>query len=186
ATWLLTKPRALYLSSFKCLNRFTIDEITKYKGPFPYIDGLILRCTRNIGTVEVRHDKRKEGRSGYTLKKLIRLWINMFVNFSVHPLRVSTILGFFLFISGILLSVFLIIDKMMHPEIPMGVTSILVGILVFAGVQMVMLGLIGEYLGKQFIMTNQTPQYVVRESFSTKKEGNIDEEYEAVSGRKVL
>jgi undecaprenyl-phosphate 4-deoxy-4-formamido-L-arabinose transferase len=93
ASFLLKKPRGLYLSSFKCLRRFTVKEIIKYQGPYPYIDGLILRCTRSIGTIEVRHDSRRDGHSNYTLRKLIALWLNMAVNFSVMPLRVSTVLG---------------------------------------------------------------------------------------------
>lgn len=165
ANFILDKPRDLYLSSFKCLNRFTIDEVIRYKGPFPYIDGLILRITRNIGKVLVRHAERKEGRSGYTVKKLIRLWLNMFVNFSVYPLRLSAFLGFVFSIIGAALSVYLIIDKIIHPGIPMGVTSILIGILVFSGIQLIMLGVIGEYLGKEFLTNNQTPQYIVRQQF---------------------
>lgn|SRR3989338_383143 len=166
ASWLLNKPRGLYLSSFKCLNRFIIQEIIKYKGPFPYIDGLVLRSTRNIGKVLVRHDKRREGKSSYTFKKLLRLWFNMFVNFSISPLRISMILGFFLFIIGVILSIYSIIDKILNPGIPMGVTSIFVAILLFSGIQMLMLGLLGEYLGKLLLADNQTPQFVVRTVFS--------------------
>jgi len=163
ASFLLNKPRDLYLSSFKCMNHFAVKEVIKYKGPFPYIDGLIWRSTKNVGKVLVKHQLRKEGRSGYTLRKLIRLWMNMFVNFSIYPLRMSTILGITFSSLGVLLSIILIIDKIIHPNIPIGITSILVAILVFSGVQMVMLGLIGEYLGKLFLTDNQTPQYVIRE-----------------------
>lgn len=166
ASWLLNKPRELYLSSFKCLNRFIIEEIIKYKGPFPYIDGLILRSTRNIGRVLVRHDKRREGKSSYTLKKLIMLWFNMFVNFSISPLRLSTILGFSLFVIGVILSFYSIIEKILNPGIPMGITSIFVAILLFSGIQMLMLGLLGEYLGKLLLADNQTPQFVVRAVFT--------------------
>ncbi len=166
ASYLLNKPRDMYLSSFKCMNRFVVGEVIRYKGPFPYIDGLIWRSTRNIGKVLVRHEKREEGRSGYTLQKLIRLWMNMFVNFSIYPLRMSTFLGVILSAIGAVLSVLLIIDKILHPDIPMGITSILVAILIFSGVQLVMLGLIGEYLGKLFMVNNQTPQYVVRHIFT--------------------
>jgi len=166
ATWLLNKPRDFYLSSFKCMSSFAVKEVIKYKGPFPYIDGLIWRSTRNIGKVMVRHEKREEGRSGYTLKKLVHLWLNMFVNFSVYPLRVSTFLGIVFSVLGIILSAILIMDRIYHPEIPVGITSILVAILVFSGMQLVILGLLGEYLGKLFMTDNQTPQYVIRETFT--------------------
>ena len=94
AHFMLNKPKGLYLSSFKCLNRFLIREIVKYDAPFPYIDGLILSLTDNIGTVRVRHNERSQGRSGYTFRKLVRLWLSMFVNFSIMPLRLSLIMGF--------------------------------------------------------------------------------------------
>lgn len=164
ASYLLDKPKDLYLSSFKCMNRFIVQEIVKYKGPFPYIDGLILQTTRNIGKALVRHEKRKVGESGYTLRKLVRLWLNMFINFSVLPLRISTLLGFMFSILGSISGIYLIIDKIIHPEIAAGFTSIIVSIFVFSGVQLIMLGLIGEYIGKQFLTSNQTPQYVIRQT----------------------
>lgn len=172
ASYLLNKPKDLYLSSFKCMNRFIVEEVIKYKGPFPYLDGLIWRSTRNIGKVLVRHARREEGRSGYTLRKLIRLWLNMFVNFSIYPLRASIVIGVLFSIMGAVFSVFLIIDKVLHPDIPMGITSIMVAILIFSGVQMIMLGLIGEYLGKLFMTNNQTPQYVERYVFAPSNETN--------------
>jgi len=170
ASYLLNKKKSIYLSSFKCMNRFIVGEVIKYKGPFPYIDGLILRSTKNIGTVLVRHAKRADGKSGYTIRKLVRLWMNMFVNFSVYPLRMSTLLGILFSILGIFLTVFFIIDKILHPETPVGVTAILTSILTFAGVQLLMLGLIGEYLGRLFLTNNQTPAYVIRQMLGHAKE----------------
>jgi glycosyltransferase involved in cell wall biosynthesis len=163
ANIMLDKPPDLYLSSFKCLSRFTVDEILKYPGPFPYIDGLALRATRNIGKLEVRHEARRQGRSNYTLRKLIRLWLNMFVNFSVMPLRVSTFMGFAFSIFGLLLGVWVFIEKMIRPDVPVGWSSVMVAIFLFSGAQLVMLGLMGEYLGRLFLSSNQTPQFVVRE-----------------------
>ncbi len=162
ANLLLDKPPGLYLSSFKCLNRFTVNEILKYSGPFPYLDGLILRCTRRIGTLAVRHDARREGRSNYTLTKLVRLWLNMSVNFSILPLRLSTAAGFLLSGFGALLGIGMVLEKFIRPDNPVGWTSLIVCILLFSGVQLVMLGIVGEYLGRLFLTSNQTPQFVVR------------------------
>jgi glycosyltransferase involved in cell wall biosynthesis len=163
ANIMLGKPPDLYLSSFKCLHRFTVAEIVKYTGPFPYIDGLALRCTHNIGKLEVHHDPRHEGSSNYTLRKLVRLWLNMFVNFSVLPLRVSTVTGLAFSIFGFLLAVWGFTEKMVRPDLPVGWSSVIVAIVLFSGVQLVMLGVVGEYLGQLFLSSNQTPQYVVRE-----------------------
>src|SRR5262249_42178532 len=139
ANFLLDKPRDLYLSSFKCLSRFTVQEILKYGGPFPYIDGLALRSTRNIGRVEVRHEPRREGRSNYTLRRLVRLWLNMFVNFSVMPLRVSTVVGLLLSAVGFLLALAVLAEKLLNPGVPVGWSSVIVAVMLFSGVQLVLL-----------------------------------------------
>jgi glycosyltransferase involved in cell wall biosynthesis len=163
AGWLCDKPPGLYLSSFKCLNAFTVKEIIQYRGPFPYVDGLILRCTRSIGTIEVRHDPRREGRSNYTLRKLVSLWLNMSVNFSVRPLRVSTLMGLTFSGSGFVLGIAMAIKRLLSASFPIGWASMIVAILVLSGIQLAMLGIVGEYLGRLFLMCNHTPQFVVRE-----------------------
>jgi undecaprenyl-phosphate 4-deoxy-4-formamido-L-arabinose transferase len=170
ANHLLDKPRSLYLSSFKCLNRFTVREIAKYKGPYPYIDGLILRSTRNIGTIEVRHAPRRDGRSNYTLRKLVRLWLNMFVNFSVMPLRVCTVMGLVFSAIGLLMGLVVIIERLwLRSDLPVGWASVIVTAVLFSGLQLVMLGLLGEYIGRLFLSNNQTPQFVVREVYGKAK-----------------
>jgi len=163
ANFMLDKPRDLYLSSFKCMSRFLVDQILKYRGPYPYIDGLALRCSQNIGTVAVSHAPRREGRSNYTLRKLFRLWLNMFVNFSVMPLRVATVVGLAASALGVALGVEAMVERLVRPGVPVGWASVLVPIVLLSGVQLVMLGLLGEYLGRLFLTENQTPQFVVRE-----------------------
>jgi undecaprenyl-phosphate 4-deoxy-4-formamido-L-arabinose transferase len=162
ANHMLNKPKDLYLSSFKCLSRFAVQEILKYQGPYPYIDGLALRCTRNIGTIAVQHQPRRDGHSNYTFRRLVRLWLNMFVNFSVMPLRLSTFMGLGCSLLGFLLGLQVLIEKMASPDVPVGWASVLVAIVLFSGVQLIMLGLLGEYLGRLFLTQNQTPQFVVR------------------------
>jgi undecaprenyl-phosphate 4-deoxy-4-formamido-L-arabinose transferase len=164
ASLMLKKPRALYLSSFKAINRFLIDEVVRYTGPFPYIDGLILRITRNYGTVLCQHDPRATGKSGYTLKKLVALWLNMFTNFSILPLRIASLLGLIVALVGVVLAVAFLIEKLRHPELPGGWTSTIVCVLVLAGIQLFALGMIGEYLGRLFLKDNGSPQFVVRDT----------------------
>ncbi len=163
ADFMLQKPHGLYLSSFKCLNRFLVDEIIKYDGYCPYIDGLILRTTRRIGQVTVRHDQRREGRSGYTLRKLVRLQLDLLINFSLMPLRVSFLLGLIFGCLGLLGAVWVVIEKFLYPHIQQGWASMLVIILVFGGMQFMIMGLVGEYLGRVLLSANKNPQYVIRE-----------------------
>jgi polyisoprenyl-phosphate glycosyltransferase len=162
STWLLNKPKNLYLSSFKAIRREVVDEIIKYQGPFPYVDGLILRVTSNITSVLVRHNDRTDGQSNYTLKKLISLWLNMFVNFSIKPLRVFTILGLCISVISLFLIIYFIIEKLFYPETTQGWASIMVAITFFSGIQLIFLGLISEYLGKHYLTTNKAPQWTIK------------------------
>jgi undecaprenyl-phosphate 4-deoxy-4-formamido-L-arabinose transferase len=162
ATWLLNKPKDLYLCSFKLLNREIINEIIKYKGPFPYIDGLIIRATDNIASVYVEHAPRKEGRSNYTLSKLISLWLNMFINFSIKPLRIITFFGIFTAMVCIVTGVWFIIERLIYPDTTPGWTSLIITILFTGSVQMISIGLAGEYLGKNYLDKNGTPQWTVK------------------------
>jgi len=163
ATIMLKKPKEIYFSSFKVINRFVRNEVVKYQGPFPYIDGLIYRTTSNIGQIDVEHHHREAGESGYTIKKLFKLWLNMFLGFSITPLRLSVILGFIISILSVLLLIGIVIDKLyINPDLTVGIPSVLAGITFFAGVQLVVLGTVGEYVGRIFLEQNGMPQFVVR------------------------
>jgi glycosyltransferase involved in cell wall biosynthesis len=165
ANVMLNKPRDLYLSSFKLLNRYIVNEIIQYDLPFPYIDGLILRTTSNIGKIQVIHHQREDGRSNYTLKKLIRLWMNMFTNFSILPLRVAILMGFLFALIGIILGIWTVVEKINNPYLPLGYASIIVAISVFSGTQLIAIGMLGEYLGRIFLSQNKKPQYSIRKRF---------------------
>src|SRR5947209_7723115 len=132
------KPRGLYLSSFRCMSAFVVREITRYEGPFPYVDGLILQVTHDIDRLMVRHRPRAAGRSNYTLRRLMRLWASMFVNFSVMPLRVSTITGFILSGLGALAGA-MVIAEALSSSPPAGWASLMAAVLLLSGVQLVIL-----------------------------------------------
>ena len=160
--WVLDKPPGFYLSSFRCVSAFIAREVAKHAGPYPYIDGLILQVTQNVGALEVRHDERTAGQSGYTLRRLVRLWASTFVNFSVMPLRLATLLGLLIATGGLagLAIVFYLRLTNQGPEYGWGM--LMGALLVFSGTQLVMLGLIGEYLGRMFLTINGRPQSTVR------------------------
>lgn len=160
--WVLDKPKGFYLSSFRCVSAFVAKEIAAHDGPYPYIDGLILQVTQNIGALEVQHAGRAAGRSGYNLRRLLRLWLSTFVNFSVMPLRIATLLGLVMGAAGLagLAVVFVLWWHDSGPDYGWG--SLMGALLVFSGAQLVMLGLIGEYVGRMFLQVNGRPQSVVR------------------------
>ena len=163
ATLMLHKPKDLYLSSFKVMNRFLINEIIKYHGPFPYTDGLIYRVTRNIGQIPVEHRASVSGPSRYTFRKLVRLWLNMFLNFSIKPLRISVYVGLFASCLSIVALVAILIDKLwITPNLTVGIPTVLGSVVFFSGIQLMILGLVGEYLGRLYLDQTGTPQYIVR------------------------
>lgn len=165
ASWMLKKPKDLYLSSFKVLDRFLVDEIIKYNHPFPYIDGLILRTTSSIGKMKVVHNARKNGESGYTLRKLVSLWLNMFTNFSILPLRIAMIAGLIVAICGFIYGGTAVIEKWINPDLPVGYASTIAIITLFSGVQLMAVGMVGEYLGRLFLCNNKHPQYTIRKTY---------------------
>lgn len=162
ATLMLKKPSNIYLSSFKIMNRFIVNEIVKYKGPFPYIDGLIYRVTKNLGQIPVEHEP-SSSESRYTASKLIALWFNMFLSFSIGPLRMAAVIGAFTSILSILLIGLVIVDKLfISRQATLGIPSVLVTIFFFSGIQIMILGIVGEYLGRLFLEGTGSPQFVVR------------------------
>jgi len=161
ATLMLQKPRELYLSSFKVMNRFIVDEITRYHGPYPYTDGLIYRVTRNIGQIPVEH--RASAGSRYTFRRLVRLWLNMFLNFSIKPLRLSIYVGLFTSVLSVVALIAIVIDRLwITPNVTLGIPTVLGTIVLLAGIQLMILGLVGEYIGRLYLDHTGTPQYVVR------------------------
>jgi undecaprenyl-phosphate 4-deoxy-4-formamido-L-arabinose transferase len=173
---ILNKPANLYLSSFKAMNRFLVNEIISYKTPNPYLDAIVLRITRNIGTVSVRHDRRLAGRSGYTLKKLAALWGDMIVSYSLIPLRILAVIGLFLTLVGIY-SVADMLVRDMAPllEDPSDLEHLTSVTMFFRGFQLLAIGILGEYVGRIYLKLNQEPQYIIREIVSARSDNRASE-----------
>ncbi|MCK8785902.1 glycosyltransferase family 2 protein [Roseomonas sp. NAR14] len=162
ADWLLDKPKGLYLSSFRCMSALVVREVTRYSGPYPYIDGLVMQVTQRIDSIEVKHFARVEGRSNYTVKRLIRLWLNLATNFSVLPLRLAVFAGAAMGALG-LVGALLTVTEALTGSTPSGWASSMTTMLLIAGVQFLILGVLGEYVGRAFLSANGKPQGVVRE-----------------------
>jgi undecaprenyl-phosphate 4-deoxy-4-formamido-L-arabinose transferase len=161
AGFVLDKPKGFYLSAFRCMSAFVVREVTRYEGPFPYVDGLILQVTQSIDRLLVRHLPRAAGHSNYTMRRLLRLWMSMFVNFSVMPLRISTLAGFALSAIGGLGCLWALIEALFFAS-PEGWASLFIAELLLSGVQLMILGIVGEYLGRLYLTANGKPQAVVR------------------------
>lgn len=176
ARWLLGKPIGLYLSPFRGLHSSIRDEMVRYSGPFVYVDGLILQSTGNIATIEATHHPRQDGRSGYSLRKSISLWLQMATSFSVAPLRLATVVGLVFSLFGFVLAVLLALQKLAHPDTTVGWTSLMVAMLIIGGIQLLALGAIGEYVGRVLLNVTNRPQYVIGRSV------NLPQDSEGVTG----
>ena len=163
ANIVLGKPKNIYLSSYRGIKKNVINELKKFDGPYVYLDGIILNVTNNIGSIDIQHNKRLKGNSGYSFKKLFSLWLKVFTNSSIFPLRMASVTGFIITLISLFFAILLIIFKIRNPEIPQGWTSVATFIFFFSGVQLLALGIIGEYIGRIFINLNQKPQYIIKE-----------------------
>jgi len=161
--WALDKPPGFYLSSFRCVTAFVAKEVVGYPGPYPYIDGLLLQVTQRIGSIAVKHEARVAGESTYTLGRLLRLWLSAWINFSVQPLRVATVLGLIIAAVGMVALGAVAWLWWVGQGPATGWGWLMAAMLIFSGTQLVLLGLIGEYVGRMFLAVNQRPQSVVRD-----------------------
>ena len=159
---LLDKPKGLYLSSFRCMARLVVESVTRYNGPYPYVDGLIMQVTQRIDSIEVRHLPRIEGRSNYNLTRLVLLWLNLATSFSLAPLRLAILLGIGMSVLGTIGAIATIAEALVTKATPSGYASTMVVILLVGGVQSMILGVLGEYVGRTFLSANGKPQGTVR------------------------
>ena len=160
---LLDWPRDVQATSFFICRRAIVEEMLKYDKPYPYLDGLIIRATKNIGHVLVHQRERASGSSGYTLGKLLKLWLNGFTAFSVKPLRAASLCGGLFAVIGFIWMLVIVIVRLTDATVIEGWTTIMAVLLLVGGLLMVMLGLIGEYIGRIYICINNSPQYVIRQ-----------------------
>lgn len=164
--WAGNKPKGIAQSSFVAWSRVVVDAMAGYRSPFPASGGYLMHVTTKFANVDIQHRERLAGQSGYTLKKMLTLWLTTFTNFSIAPLRFSAVLGSLCAAGGFIFGVVLIIRKLIYPTIAAGYTSMLAMLLFIGGIIMIILGLIGEYLGRIYMTVSDMPQYRVRETIN--------------------
>ena len=184
ATFLIGKPYGLYLSSFKIMSRFAVQQITQYQGPFPYIDGLLLQRVSKIGSVTVPHHDRRVGKSSYTPVRLLSLWLNVFTNFSIAPLRIAFLLGLLGFIAGMAVVALLVYERFSRASLPAGFLMLMTTTIFLSSTMLMVVGLIGEYVGRVLLNISGKPQFVVRrvETGPENRIGNVHDKSEETSG----
>jgi len=170
AGWLLNKPRGIYMSPFKIIRRNIANEVARFAGPYPYIDGIILTITNKVCQLHVDHHERHEGKSNYNLHRSASVFFKLFSGFSVAPLRLAAIFGFIISLIGTGLIVRYLIEYFILKDTVEGWTTIVVLLIFFGGLITMLLGLIGEYIGRIYLTLNNKPQYSIRETICQRNE----------------
>ena len=163
---LIGKPKDLVFSNYTARKRFVCEKMREYTNPYPYLDGLVLAITNKIANVPMEQRERQAGKSGYNFAKSVKLLLNGFTAFSIWPLRASSVIGMITAVIGFIFGIFLVVRKLLNPSILAGYSSLAALILFIGGIIMMLLGMIGEYVGRIYISINKSPQYVVRESIN--------------------
>ena len=166
ASYLIGKPKHLHFGNFWVCRRYVVDEALKFKNPYPYLGGIFVKTTRHMAEVRTNQRPRLSGRSNYSLRRMVGLWLNGFTAFSIVPLRMATGLGVIIAIVGFLFALQITVQKLITPAVPAGYSSIMATLLLMGGLVISLLGLVGEYVGRIYMSINGVPQYVVRESMN--------------------
>lgn len=169
---IIGRPKNLQFTNFMILKKFIVNELLKYENPYPFMTGLLLRTTSDIINVPMTERERFSGNTTFSFKKMVSLWVNGLTAFSIIPLRVSSLIGFITAIIGFLFGLITIIRKLIIPNISAGWSSIVSLVLFIGGLIMLMLGMIGEYLGRIYISINKSPQYVVKKTINIENSEN--------------
>ena len=156
------QPKNLQVNSYFACQRFVVDSALQYPNPFPFVTGLLFQSVSRYANVPVTHCARREGQSGYSLKKLISLWANGVTAFSIKPLRFANYLGWLTAVAGFVFAVVTVVRKLLGPSIEAGWSSTIAVMLVLGGVVIALIGVVGEYIGRIYLSINRCPQYVVR------------------------
>ena len=162
-TFFLDRPDNIATSVFFLAKRFVIDEMVRYDNSYPHMEGLLLRSTHNIGNVRVNQKNRAGGSSGYNLRKLMSTWINGLTTFSIKPLRIAVILGMLMSLVGFIIIICIVINRLIHDDVALGWSSIIATVVLIGGIITLILGVIGEYVGRIYLSLNRNPQYTIRD-----------------------
>src|SRR5262245_39290043 len=171
----LSKPRHIYMSPYKAIHRDVVKEVIKYDGPYSYVDGLIFTVTSNISQIQATHHARYAGTSNYNLWRSIRVWLKLVTSFSVIPLRVATVTGLVVSVLSLLMAFFFMFQALVLQKLPEGWASLSVSVSFLGGIQLMALGVLGEYMGRTFITQNKRPQFTVKETCVSRRVADQEE-----------
>ncbi len=168
---LIDKPRHIYLSPFQIIRKEVVDEILKYKGPYPYVQGLLLQTTANVTQITIAHHERYKGKGNFNFFRSISVFFKLATSFSVYPLRIASLLGFLVAASGFGLALYYLFEYLLTDHAVEGWLTLVLINLIIGGMVLASIGLIGEYMGRMYLSINSKPQYTVKETVNFHKTG---------------
>ncbi len=172
---MLDKPRGLRFENFSAIKRFVCEEVKNYKNPYPYLEGLLVGVSKRIVAIPMENRNRADDNtSGFTVIKSVSLFVNGLTAFSIKPLRLASFIGFLFAFIGFVYGMVIIIHKLLNPEVLLGYSSMMAVIIFSSGIIMLILGMIGEYVGRIYISLNNSPQYVVKDRINFQEENKAE------------
>jgi len=148
-------------TSFRIIKKSVAKELLSFDSPFPFVDGYLSWVTNNYSTIPISHEIRRSGASNYTMKKLITHMINIFVTFSDLPLRLVSWVGILSFLLGLLWLSVILVRKLLIGITVSGWASTMAGIILFGGLQLLILGIFGEYLSRMNFKSSKKPLFLI-------------------------
>lgn len=164
--FIVNKPKNLGLSSFRCFNRKTILTMLSHKTSFPLLSVLMLKSTKRLVNIPIKHSKRYQGKSNYSTKKLLKITFDNIFNYTSFPLKVIGMVGFIAFAISILLSLYYLIRYLAGEVNVTGFTTLILFINFYSGLILFSIGVIGEYLIRIIKEVSGEPPYKVRDVFT--------------------
>jgi len=164
ARWLFNKaiPSLNYeYTSYRLIRGDIARTLIQFDSPFPFVDGYLSWLTNSYATVEIPHNNRAHGASNYTFKKLVVHTVNIFVTFSDLPLRMASWIGLITFLVGMIWLATIVGGRLLGDITVSGYASVMASILLFGGVQLLVLGVFGEYLGRMNFKSSKKPLFLV-------------------------
>lgn len=159
---IIGKPREIKLTSFRLIESSIARCMFLRSTPYPFIPALLFYVTKDVVNVDIDHYTRLQGKSNYTLVKMLQLFSNLMINNSSLLLRYIGYMGFSSAIFSVSLIIFLVLKKLLIGVSIEGWTSIMLGILFFGGMTLSALGIIGEYLIRLIATAESRPIYIVK------------------------
>lgn len=150
-------------ADFRLLDRSVVEVMKTIKESGLFIRGMISWLGFRQCGIEYMPEKRHSGRTKYTFTKMIRFAIDGIVSFSIKPLHISTLLGYTIAILAFIYGIYAVAIKLFTNQAVLGWTSLLVTILLIGGIQMILIGILGEYIGRLFIEAKKRPNYIIKE-----------------------